>query len=244
MHNPVIFFGGKDYETKSATWQGNFSTTHEPFVTLSLRYDFNSLIFPYQVHGTGGLVIEESTLHSAKSFKHEADWIITNVPGVGVGILTADCVPLLLYDPVKKAVGAVHAGWRGAVEGVVVNAIEGMRLAFGTQAQDLHVWIGPHARTCCYCVDTPFYETVLQKKYGTAAWHRTADALFFDLSNCCHDQLEQAGIQMINCIDSGICTICDESYCSYRREKETAQRNISIIGLRMSATLDISQDVG
>ena len=237
MHNPIIFFGDKKCATRPVTRPGELSMADEPFATLKRAQGFNEILFPYQVHGTAGMVIDADAVNALEPFTHEADWIITNLSGVGVGILTADCVPILLYDPVNKAIGAVHAGWRGAVEGVVVKALESMRIAFGTQAHDLHAWIGPHARACCYRVDEQFHDIVMQKKYGKAAWHCTDNLLFFDLSACCREQLMQAGVQMIQVTDTNICTICDPSYCSYRREKEAAKRNIAIIGL---STISVS----
>jgi YfiH family protein len=125
----------------------------------------------------------------------------------------------------------VHAGWRGAVDGVVVAALDAMQHYFGSSPADLQVWIGPHARTCCYQVDQKFYESVMQKQFGTTSWYIKQDALFFDLKQCCTDQLITAGVRIQHIADSGICTVCTPTYCSYRQEKEAALRNISFIGI-------------
>ncbi len=231
MQKPTVFFGDKNYATKPVTKPGALSIIDEPFAMLSAMHGFNNLIFPYQVHGIAGLVVESGNFNTIRSFVQDADWIITNVPKVGIGVLTADCVPLLIYDPVHNAVGAVHAGWRGAVEGVVVAAIDGMRSAFGSRAEDVQVFIGPHARTCCYQVDQQMYDTVMQKRYGKSAWRQNDQALFFDLYGCCVEQLKEVGVLQNNITDTGMCTICNTAYCSYRREKAESQRNISLIGL-------------
>lgn len=215
------------------TWiQSDLLIKNEPFKSIAAAHNFKNMLFPHQVHGTQGLVItSENDLIGMHSFSHTADWIITNVPYLGIGILTADCVPLLLYDPITPAVGAVHAGWRGATDGVVLVALQGMVDTFGTEPRNIQVFIGPHARTCCYQVDEPFYATVMHKKFGTQAWQQKKDVLYFDLYACCVEQLYAAGVSESQIQDVGMCTICNLTYCSYRRDKQYAGRNISCIGV-------------
>ena len=78
------------------------------------------------------------------------DGLITDAPGVVLAVFSADCVPLLLFDPVRRAVGAVHAGWRGTAAGIVRNAVEKMRAEFGTDPRDLRAAIGPCIGPCCF----------------------------------------------------------------------------------------------
>lgn len=229
MKQTTLFFGDKQNAVPVAVLNGDNGVALQKTSIVASKHDFKKLIFPFQVHGTKGLITQDDV--AVASFTHEADWIITNLSGIGVGILTADCVPLLIYDPVHQAIGAVHAGWRGAVDGVVAEAIGGMQHHFGSRPTDVQAWIGPHARTCCYQVDQKFYETVRQKKFGKDAWHTMDEQLFFDLKQCCIDQLLVSGVQEQQVADIGVCTVCTPSYCSYRREKEAALRNISFIGI-------------
>lgn len=232
MQKTIIFFGDKSSATKPASDNWKPDITAEPFPTLVRTHKLKALVFPYQVHGTEGLVIDAQNFNEAQSFVHDADWIITNVPDVGLGILTADCVPILVHDPVNGAIGAIHAGWRGAVDGIIIKALGAMTTQFGSQPSDMHIFIGPHARTCCYKVDQQFYDTVVQKPYGKNSWYDNGSNLFFDLYHCCVEQLKKVGVPHHAITDSGICTVCTPTYCSYRREKDLALRNISLIMLK------------
>lgn len=229
MKQPIIFFGDKHTAVPVAVLDADNKVAVQRSLELATAHNLKKLIFPFQVHGTQGLIIQDDI--PVAPFTCQADWVITNQSGVGVGVLTADCVPLLFYDPVHHVVGAVHAGWRGAVDGVVVEALNAMRRTFGSVLTDLQIWVGPHARTCCYSVDKKFYAIVMQKPFGKTAWHQERDTLFFDLKECCMEQLVACGIPLENVTDAGICTVCTQTYCSYRREKDAALRNISFIGI-------------
>jgi polyphenol oxidase len=229
------FFGTKEHQAflvNKPYWQTIPTLVKtEPFTTLIHTYNYQTVFFTDQVHGTTGIIIDKArTSHPIpRAFTYEADWIISNVPKLAIGILTADCVPLLLYDPTSHTVCTIHAGWRGATDGVICNALTAIHEHFNIQLQNIQVYIGPHARTCCYQVDTPFYEVVMQKKWGTSAWYKKNDQLFFDLYACCTEQLYCAGITPAQITDHKICTVCTTNYCSYRRDKEQAGRNINCI---------------
>ena len=83
----------------------------------------------------------------------ECDGLITNEPGVGLVVFTADCTPILLHDPVTGAVGAVHAGWRGTASGIVKNAVEMMVAEYGCDPANIHAAIGPNIGQCCFETD-------------------------------------------------------------------------------------------
>ncbi len=82
--------------------------------------------------------------------RRKADAIITQKGGVALALSFADCVPILLYDPVQRVLGIAHAGWRGAARGIAVATIEAMAEKFGSQPQDIHAGIGPSIGPCCY----------------------------------------------------------------------------------------------
>jgi polyphenol oxidase len=231
MHNQKIFLGDKKTAVAQVTTPGHMRETRERLHAMAKEHGFEKFLFPLQVHGMQGWVIQKNNALIVQSFEREADWIATNVPGIGIGVLTADCVPILVHDPITNVVGAIHAGWRGAVDGVVLKALEGMEQVFGTQPHDLNIFIGPHARTCCYTVDQKFYDTVMQKPFGKNAWHENETGLCFDLSHSCLEQLAKAGVLTDNITNVATCTVCTPAYCSYRREKDAALRNVSWIGL-------------
>ena len=100
---------------------------------------------PRQVHGTEVVVVDENTPYDADQELQlvEADAVVTQVKGRWIGVRTADCVPVLLYDPVTKTVAAVHAGWRGTVKHIVARTVALMQERFGVQPENLYAAIGP-----------------------------------------------------------------------------------------------------
>lgn len=109
-----------------------------------LLRDFYS---PRQVPGNGIAIVDEHFLKMSSDEQKEAvsqaDALITNIPEVCIGVTTADCVPVLLYDPVKKCIAAIHAGWRGTVQHIVSVTIRSMFLHFGSLSADIYAAIGP-----------------------------------------------------------------------------------------------------
>ncbi|MDF2453928.1 MAG: hypothetical protein K0S26_3432, partial [Bacteroidota bacterium] len=99
-----------------------------------------TLTIPKQCHGSTVVQINSSNSDQMPS---DTDALITNVPGLAIGVLSADCVPLLLYDPVKQALGAAHAGWKGTVANIAAATVESMHKAYGSNPEDLMVCIGP-----------------------------------------------------------------------------------------------------
>ena len=112
-----------------------------------------------QVHGDGVLVVDE-TLVARRGFprllldeRYEYDALVTNLPDLALVVSTADCLPLLIHDPVRGAVAAVHAGWRSTAKRIAARALLAMAAAYGTKPGDCRVAVGPGIRGCCYEVD-------------------------------------------------------------------------------------------
>ena len=101
-----------------------------------------------QVHGTDALVVDRP-LTKSDQFPGGWDVLVTDQPGVTVTVRTADCVPVLVHDPRRRVVAAIHAGWRGAVAGIVSKTLTLMANRFGSTRSDLRVSIGPSAGPCC-----------------------------------------------------------------------------------------------
>ena len=117
------------------------------------------LVSVRQVHGNVVRVIRaedgvfEGRLETAEGKAVlEGDGMVTDVPGMLLGVGTADCVPVLVVDVEKRAVGAFHAGWRGTVTGIVGEGIEAMRREYGSRSEDLRAAVGPSIGACCYAV--------------------------------------------------------------------------------------------
>lgn len=152
----------------------------------------------------------------------EADALITNTPGLAVSIRTADCFPILLADLEHRAVAAVHAGWRGTTEQIVVRTLDAMRTEFGTSPAQIVAAIGPGIGACCYEVGPE-----VAQKFGVEGTAR------LDLAAINRGQLLQASVPESQIDTLGFCTRCDpERFHSYRRDREAAGRMISYIAVK------------
>lgn len=164
----------------------------------------------------------------------DCDGVITDQRGLALVVTAADCVPILLYDPVRRAVGAVHAGWRGTVAGIAGKAVTAMAETYGSSPGDLIAAVGPSIGPCCYEVDEPVARPV-RAFYG----ERTAELLKpgagpgkyqLDLWEANRLDLAAAGVRQIQI--SGECTACRvDRYFSHRAERGTAGRGAAVIVL-------------
>jgi hypothetical protein len=190
-------------------------------------------VFLYQVHGADGMVI--SSVEQAKNIKllePFGDFLITNVPGIMLGILTGDCLPVVVYDPIHNVIGAAHAGWRGSVAGVLQSMIGAMKTAYGSCTKDLLVAFGPSAKTCCYEVDSAFRDAIATTQAGIQALVVRDEKIYFDVPLYNKSKLIDVGVLAENIDTSAvICTICSSTFHSYRRDK-TKLRQITGISLK------------
>ena len=148
------------------------------------------------------------------------DAVVTALPGIALTILTADCVPILLYDPVRRAVGSVHAGWAGTVKGVARRAVEAMSAAYGTDPSDLLAAIGPSIGPCCYEVDGRVMGP-LRGAFpgwdGLAAMGRPGKWQL-DLWKSNRQVLASAGVKDSNIVVMALCTACNtDKFYSHRK---------------------------
>lgn len=170
-----------------------------------------------QMHGDR---IVRLPLHSSRATLHEADAFITNEPGVICYVRTADCVPILLHDPVKRAVGAVHAGWRGTALNIVAKTVAQFEEQFGSRREDIRAAIGPSISGKCYEVGEDVLRNFTPKPRGKG---------FVDLQMINYGQLGGSGLSQIEIIP--ICNHCDERFASYRRDKNEKGRQVNFISL-------------
>jgi polyphenol oxidase len=178
--------------------------------------------FPRQIHGTDVLVVEalaQELSAGGDPAEPARDAIVTAAAGVPVGVLVADCVPILLADPVAGVVGAVHAGRRGLLAGVVENTVAAM-CALGAAAERINAAIGPCAGACCYEVPAQLRAESARRLPQTWADTRWGTPSL-DLPGGCRAALERVGVTRWSAV--GRCTIEDTSFYSYRREPVTGR---------------------
>ena len=175
------------------------------------------------------------TLTAPPTARLSADGMVTAVPGIGLGILTADCQPVLFSDPKAGVIGAAHAGWRGTRDGVLEATLTAMQ-ALGARLQDISVVIGPTISQAAYEVGPEFYETFTDDDRAAARYfiNGKGDRMLFDLPGYALGRLRAAGVGQAAWI--GHCTYRDpERFYSYRRtthQKEADYgRLISVIRL-------------
>jgi YfiH family protein len=196
---------------------------------------------------------------TAPAERFHGDASATDVPGLLLGVQTADCVPVLLVDPKKCAVAAVHAGWHGTLRRIVTKAVGHMRMHFGSNPADLLAALGPAIGGCCYEVGTEV-ATAFHSQFADAAdWFdelRTGDEpnplqwlnmappghqpppknVRLDLRKANRAQLLHAGLRAKNIFVSDLCTACrTDLLFSYRKEGPESGRLMSLIAIRPSA---------
>lgn len=178
-----------------------------------------------QVHGTEWVVVESPLRESPP-----ADALLTDRPGVYLGVLVADCLPLLFVDARRRALAVVHAGWRGIVGGIHRAVLQAMREVFGSTVGDLYVGIGPGIGRCCFEVQEEVAQRFTSRVPGRV--HKRAGRFFVDLCGVVEDELLASGIAAENLENSGLCTRCGDAdlFHSFRREKECAGRNMLLAG--------------
>jgi hypothetical protein len=174
-----------------------------------------------QVHGTGVCVV--SAGDPCVGHGVEADAIVTQADSVAIAVRVADCVPVFLFDPGRRAIAIVHAGREGTIEGVAGRAVQTMRERFNTVPASVRALIGPGAGPCCYEVDEATAARFAQRGYPTRG-------RYLDLWEANAMQLRAGGLVTGNVAICGLCTICGNQFHSYRGTR-TAARNLAIIAL-------------
>jgi polyphenol oxidase len=169
----------------------------------------------------------------------EGDGLMTDVPGVLLGVGTADCVPVLVVDVRKKVVAAFHAGWRGTVAGIVEKGVAMMLDEYGSRAVDLVAAVGPSIGACCYTVGEEVRAEFAANFGYWDSLFRFGDAgeMRLDLREANRRQLLDAGVSEARIVVVGECTACARNedgglrYFSHRGEKGVAGRMLSVVGV-------------
>ena len=179
-----------------------------------------NIFIPYLVHGS------EVRLVSGENWQEmpRADGFVTNTPEIVLTVTVADCFPLYFYDPVRKAIGLAHSGWRGTVKNILGEMVKALGGHFGSRPEDLLLGIGSGIQKCHFSVRDDVLEqfkeyTDLAQEKGYASFAaRKGDEHFVDLRGILVRQAEEAGIKRVETVPD--CTYClADKYFSYRRDK-------------------------
>lgn len=191
------------------------------------------LLTPYQIHSPDVVVADAPWTHAARP---RADAVVTRIPGLAIGVSTADCGPLLFADPQAGVIGAAHAGWRGAFTGVIEKTVAAME-ALGADRGRILAALGPTIRRPNYEVGPEFVERFIAADAGNARFFSPAERpghAMFDLAGYIGERLQRAGVG--NFEDLGLCTYAEpDRFYSYRRTTQRGEpdygRHINAIAL-------------
>ena len=191
----------------------------------------------HQVHDVKVAVVDRGDLTRDELDGYDA--MITNLPGVTIGVRTADCIPVLLYDPVKKAAAAIHSGWRGTVSKIIGKTVIKMQSTYASQPSDILAFIGPGICVDCFQVgeevalkfkETGFDINSLWSFRGPKTGNGMEGGHHIDLKEVCRQTLVESGLKNENIQITGLCTYDDNDLLySARKEGIECGRNITYI---------------
>jgi hypothetical protein len=188
-----------------------------------------------QVHGDEIVVVRGGGQDPEGLWDREGDALLTGSPGIALAVFTADCLPILLFEPQKRIAGVIHAGWRGTALGITRKAVEKMAAVFSCAEEKIQAALGPCIGPCCYEVDGP---VEARFREGGLAWDtfaspRGAEKWSLDLQGANAHLLMEGGVKRENISRLSFCTACRRDlFFSYRREKGTRGRHLNFISIR------------
>ncbi len=258
---PLAAVAGHCYTTSDLALRGERAADGWAQLAAAVGVPLGQLVRLKQVHGIAVVVVRRGERASSRhgsaprnlaparvvgspqsppgsdEGRPHADIVMTDDPARAVAVQVADCVPLLLADPVKRAVAAVHAGWRGTASRVAQVAIQAMESHFGTRAGDVIAAIGPAIGACCYQVRGDVlgvFEKAGFARDELGSWFRADDGHYrLDVPTANRDQLIASGVAARNIGSCSLCTACHPSlFPSYRRDGAGAGRIAGVIRLR------------
>jgi len=191
-------------------------------VAAALGADPRRLVEAQQVHGAAAAVVGPN---DAGRTVRGVDALLTGSPGVWLAVRTADCVPVLIVDPGRPAIAAVHAGWRGVAAGAVPAAVARLKAVFRCDAARCLVALGPAIGGCCYEVDRPVADAMRGAPWWSHASQPGAPGRWYlDLRQAIRAQLIACGVPAAHIEVAPGCTRCQpDLYFSYRRERATGR---------------------
>lgn len=234
----TIFFGDASNCLVSHMEQEVFKKFYQQF---RQQYGLGHLVFQHQVHGADGQYIHDANTLSdvVMTREHEGDFLITNQNNVGIGVITADCLPIVFYAPDAHVIAVAHAGWRGTVAGITGKVLQEFVKHHDLDLAKVQVYFGPSAGSCCYEVQSDFLKNLESHKaeHGSVIIQRQGKYFFNNV--LMNKQLLIAhGIKPENINDQyNLCTLCNHQFHSFRRsvDKITFKVEATIVWLKKEA---------
>jgi len=229
-------FASLNFSSKEGDGKENVRTNWR-ILAEAFNIDAGQFFVVNQVHGEKILTIDRPLADLVVDEPPQFDAIITDQPGVAIGIKTADCVPIFFADKVKRIIAVAHAGWRGTSLSIAAKVVETLITEFACRADDLIAAIGPAIGPCCYQVDEPVFNAMTAQK-GRETFFSSAPEKgkwMLDLSLANKIQIIGKGISNRNIYTAGRCTSCNrDKFYSHRGEGGNTGRQINFIMLAFS----------
>jgi polyphenol oxidase len=193
--------------------------------SIKVDFDLDELIYINQIHSD---VVYKYEKTDKDLIYKEGDGLITNIDNTAIGVFTADCVPIIIIDD-NNNMAAIHSGWKGTYNSIVLRTLEKMREEFNTDINSIKIFIGPHIRKCCYEVSSELKEKFLNKtkiKENTLFNERN-----LSLEECILKDIRSFNIKEDNIYSLNLCTHCEKDIklFSYRKSVGTYGRLFSFV---------------
>lgn len=198
---------------------------------------FEALTCAEQVHGSELAVVDDRSAGAGRDGRETAvpgvDGLLTDRPGVGLMLLSADCPLVVVFDDRRGAVGVAHASWKGTVGQISRRLVSRMIEAFGCDPADMHAGVGPSAGPESYVVGDEVRERAAASPANHERYFRDKPGgMTFDLWSANRDQLIESGLRSDRVEVAGICTLADERFFSYRREGPETGRFALVVAVK------------
>jgi len=199
---------------------------------IEKHFELSKIAQLKQVHSADVLILDSVENHDDLS---EGDALVTGLKAIGIAVRTADCVPILLVDDRRSVIAAVHGGWRGTLSEIAMNTVRLIESEYGISPSQLTAVIGPSIKKCCYEVGEDVASLFKERGQNSDQYlFDSRDSKYtLDLSLANKLGLQKAGVTDIEVID--ICTRCNDSFYSYRREGRGVNTQLSFIALKQYA---------
>lgn len=206
-------------------------------VCAALGVDMHRMVSSSQVHGDE--IRKVTSVDIGKGLDREIDYdvdgLVTDIPGVTLTVFGADCLTILLYDPVRQVIGAAHAGWRGTALGIAERAVERMKSDYGCRPEHILAAIGPGISRCCFETDEDVPKAMGEAAFGLVD-RKENGKYHVDLKGINALRLKRCGVLTTNIDISPDCTMCEhEKYWSHRFTKGQRGSQATLICMRERA---------
>ena len=207
-------------------------------IAENLGFNIEKLVLARQVHGKKVQVIKEEDIGKG-AFSHsdaipETDALVTNLVGVPLMLLYADCLPVLVTDIKNKAVGVVHAGWKGTEQEILRETLKTMISEYGSETENFQIAFGIGISFCCFEIGTEVREKLKKVSYSENIFAERDNRIYADLMEINISQAINFGIPKGNIsYNKGLCTYCNRDlFFSYRRDNQVTGRHGAVIFIR------------